>query len=117
MHSGLTGVLDMVYNRPKTGHVVMVLDNSITAMTGMQEHPGTGRALDHSAAYQVSIEEVCRGIGVENVAIFDPLKELEEMKATLKDYLENDKVGVIIARRACIIAAKNIAMYNKQNNK
>jgi len=117
MHSGLTGILEMVYNRPKTGHVVMVLDNSITAMTGMQEHPGTGRSLDHTGAYQVSIEEVCKGIGIENIAVFDPLKEQEEMKATLKDYLENDKIGVIIARRACIIAVKNIIMYNKQNNK
>ncbi|MDA3798302.1 MAG: thiamine pyrophosphate-dependent enzyme [Kiritimatiellae bacterium] len=109
MHSGLTGIVDMVYNRPKTGHVVMILDNSITAMTGMQEHPGTGRALDHSPAYQVSVEDVCKGIGVENVAVFDPLKEQEEMKATLKDYLDNDKIGVIIARRACIIALKNLS--------
>jgi len=47
MHSGLTGLAEMVYNPPESGHVVLILDNSTTAMTGLQEHPGTGRSLDH----------------------------------------------------------------------
>ena len=47
VHSGITGLVEMVYNPPPTGHVVMILDNGTTAMTGMQEHPGTGRTLDH----------------------------------------------------------------------
>lgn len=50
MHSGLTGVAEMVYNRPKYGHVIVILDNGTTAMTGLQEHPGTGRKLDHQPA-------------------------------------------------------------------
>lgn len=49
VHSGLTGIAEMVYNPPPTGHVVVILDNGTTAMTGMQEHPGTGRTLDRSA--------------------------------------------------------------------
>ena len=47
VHSGITGLVEMVYNPPPTGHVVLILDNSTTAMTGHQEHPGTGRTLDH----------------------------------------------------------------------
>jgi indolepyruvate ferredoxin oxidoreductase, alpha subunit len=47
VHSGITGLVEMVYNPPPTGHVVLILDNGTTAMTGMQEHPGTGRTLDH----------------------------------------------------------------------
>ena len=46
VHSGITGLVEMVYNPPPTGHVVLILDNGTTAMTGMQEHPGTGRTLD-----------------------------------------------------------------------
>ena len=47
VHSGITGLVEMVYNPPPTGHVVIILDNGTTAMTGLQEHPGTGRTLDH----------------------------------------------------------------------
>ena len=47
VHSGITGLVEMVYNPPPTGHVVLILDNGTTAMTGLQEHPGTGRTLDH----------------------------------------------------------------------
>ena len=48
VHSGITGLVEMVYNPPPGGHVVMILDNGTTAMTGLQEHPGTGRRLDHA---------------------------------------------------------------------
>ncbi len=52
VHSGMTGLAEMIYNPPPTGHVVVILDNSTTAMTGHQEHPGTGRTLDHAADRQ-----------------------------------------------------------------
>ena len=48
VHSGITGLVEMVYNPPASGHVVLILDNGTTAMTGMQEHPGTGRTLAHA---------------------------------------------------------------------
>jgi indolepyruvate ferredoxin oxidoreductase alpha subunit len=47
VHSGITGLVEMVYNPPPTGHVLIILDNGTTAMTGLQEHPGTGRRLNH----------------------------------------------------------------------
>ena len=67
IHSGITGLVEMGYNRPSTGHVVIILDNSITAMTGQQEHPGTGRKLDHSPAYKVNYGEIAKAAGIENV--------------------------------------------------
>ena len=84
MHSGLTGLLEMVYNPPATGHVVVVVDNSTTAMTGQQEHPGTGRKLDHSPAYAVSIEDVAKAIGVQNVVVFKPVTEGEKFQKYLE---------------------------------
>jgi len=105
LHSGLTGIIEMVYNRPPTGHLVIILDNSTTAMTGLQEHPGTGRLLDHSkAAHAVSIEETIRAIGVENVVILDPAKEPEAFEKAVADAMASNDLNVIITRRPCVLA-------------
>jgi indolepyruvate ferredoxin oxidoreductase alpha subunit len=105
MHSGLTGIADMVYNRPPTGHVVVILDNGTTAMTGLQEHPGTGRYLDHTEAEgQVSIEETVTAMGVDNVVIVDPSKEAEAYEQAVDDALASNDLTVIICRRPCILA-------------
>jgi indolepyruvate ferredoxin oxidoreductase alpha subunit len=103
----------MVYNRPKTGYVVIILDNSTTAMTGMQEHPATGRLLDHTPATPVVIEDVVKAIGVDNVDVIDPLKDNEAYKELLKKRLASNDLSVIIPRRPCILAAAKIAQYNK----
>jgi indolepyruvate ferredoxin oxidoreductase alpha subunit len=104
MHTGINGIVEMVYNRPATGHVVLILDNSITAMTGMQENPSTGRKLDHTPAPQVSIENVCKGIGVDHVDVIDSTKETERFKELLLNRLASNDLSVIIVRRPCIIA-------------
>ncbi|MFW6154713.1 MAG: thiamine pyrophosphate-dependent enzyme [Planctomycetota bacterium] len=114
MHSGITGLVDMAYNRPRTGHVVMILDNSTTAMTGLQEHPGTGRALDHSPAHQVTAEDLARAIGIDNVVIFDPVKQREAFVRQLTDSLASDQLSVFILRRPCLLAAKKIRQYTRQ---
>ena len=62
IHSGITGLVEMVYNPPATGHVVLILDNGTTAMTGMQEHPGTGRTLDHAKTGKVIFEDLARSL-------------------------------------------------------
>jgi len=72
VHSGITGLVEMVYNPPPTGHVVVILDNSTTAMTGHQEHPGTGRTLEHQATGRVVYEDLARSLGVRNVHVIDP---------------------------------------------
>ena len=60
VHSGITGLVEMIYNPPATGHVLLILDNGTTAMTGLQEHPGTGRTLDHSKTGKVIFEDLAR---------------------------------------------------------
>lgn len=104
IHSGLTGLAEMSYNVPSTGHVLLILDNSTTAMTGQQEHPGTGRLLDHSPANQLDYETIVRAMNIPNVGVFDPLREREAFGAALDEALEKDELTVLIVRRPCILA-------------
>ena len=108
IHSGMTALADAVYNTPKAGHVVLILDNGTTAMTGLQEHPGTGRTLDHQQTNQVAIENVVRALGVDNVIVIDPLKDFAGFKRCFRECLEASGVRVIIVRRTCILAAKKL---------
>ena len=62
----------MIYNAPASGHVLLILDNGTTAMTGLQEHPGTGRKLDHAKTGKVVFEELARTLGIKNVHVIDP---------------------------------------------
>lgn len=118
MHSGLTGLVEMVYNTPETGHVVIVVDNSITAMTGQQENPATGRRLDHKKAnHRVIIEDVARGIGVKNVASFNPIKEKEQFKAYLRECLSKNELSLIVLKQPCVLAAGMIAKWNAENER
>jgi indolepyruvate ferredoxin oxidoreductase alpha subunit len=113
MHSGLTGLAEMVYNPPATGHVVMILDNGTTAMTGMQEHPGTGRTLDHHATGKIVFEDVARAMGVRNVHVIDPLANRNGLAELVRSSLEKQELTVIIARRNCLLAAADIKAYEK----
>ena len=72
VHSGITGLVEMVYNPPPTGHVLLILDNGTTAMTGLQEHPGTGRTLEHTQTNKVIFEDLVRAAGIPNVYVTDP---------------------------------------------
>ena len=116
MHSGINGLIEMVYNPPSTGHVVLVLDNGITAMTGMQEHPGTGRRLDHSRTSKVKIEDVARAIGVKNVHMLDAVAEPERFRELLQQSLEKPELTVIVARRECLLAVRSIREYERAND-
>jgi indolepyruvate ferredoxin oxidoreductase alpha subunit len=103
VHSGITALVEMVYNRPASGHVVIILDNGTTAMTGLQEHPGTGRSLDHQPAGRLVFEDLARSIGIENVQVIDPAKESERFEQTVRDCLASNALSVIIARRPCLL--------------
>ncbi|MBR2624896.1 MAG: thiamine pyrophosphate-binding protein [Lentisphaeria bacterium] len=113
LHTGINGIVEMVYNRPATGHVVLILDNRITAMTGCQENPATGRKLDHSPAYAVSLENIVKGIGVDNVDVIDTTAETEKFAELLKTRLASNDCSVIIARRPCILAVAKMAKMGK----
>ena len=105
VHSGITGLVEMVYNPPPTGHVLLILDNGTTAMTGLQEHPGTGRRLNHEATGQVRFEELARALGIKHVTVFDPILESDKLPAILKEALARDELSLLIGRRPCLLAA------------
>ncbi len=115
IHSGVSGLLEMAYNPPKTGHVLLVLDNGTTAMTGQQEHPGTGRKLDHSATGKVSIEGLARAVGIPQVHVVDPVADPQGFEKLLAERLGASELAVIVARRPCILAAAEIRKWEKRN--
>jgi len=114
IHSGITGLVEMVYNPPATGHVVIVLDNGTTAMTGQQEHPATGRTLDHNRTGKVSIEGVARALGIPSVTVLDPHEDPEAFERLLLERLEANELSVIVARRPCVLAAADIRRWEQQ---
>lgn len=98
-HTGIPGVVNAVYNN--TDMILVVLDNSTTAMTGHQPHPGTGKTLMGDAAKKLSIPEILRAIGVKNVQIIDPLN-LKQAVEAVKKAAEDGGVQAIIFESPCI---------------
>jgi indolepyruvate ferredoxin oxidoreductase alpha subunit len=115
VHSGITGLVEMVYNPPPTGHVVLILDNGITAMTGMQEHPGTGRNLEHARTGKVVFEDLARTLGIRNVHVIDPTAQFDEFQKLIQSCLEKPELSVVIARRDCLLAARSIREFERCN--
>jgi indolepyruvate ferredoxin oxidoreductase alpha subunit len=113
VHSGISGLVEMVYNPPPSGHVVIVLDNGTTAMTGQQEHPGTGRTLDHGPTNKLSIEGLATAIGIGSVTVIDPYADPEGFERLLVERLAASELSVIVARRPCILAAADIRKWEQ----
>jgi indolepyruvate ferredoxin oxidoreductase, alpha subunit len=99
-HSGVTGLMDVVYNGGSG--TVVVLDNRTTAMTGHQAHPGTGSRLAASAAPRIDIGGVARAVGVEDVRTLDPYDLLDAWR-TLDDATRADHPTVLIAEKPCVL--------------
>ena len=114
VHSGISGLVEMAYNPPPTGHVVIVLDNGTTAMTGQQEHPGTGRSLDHAPTNKLSIEGLASAIGISSVTVIDAYAEPKRFEHLLLERLAAPELSVIVARRPCILAAADIRKWEQQ---
>jgi indolepyruvate ferredoxin oxidoreductase alpha subunit len=114
VHSGISGLVEMAYNPPPTGHVVLILDNGTTAMTGQQEHPATGRRLDHGPTHKLSIEGIAREIGIGSVTVIDPYPDPEGFERLLLERLASSELSVIVARRPCILAAADIRHWEQQ---
>jgi indolepyruvate ferredoxin oxidoreductase alpha subunit len=91
--------------------VVIILDNGTTAMTGLQEHPGTGRRLDHTPTNRLVFEDLARAVGVEGVAVVDPIKDSERLRRTIENALKSDRLSLIVVRRPCLLAARKIRQY------
>ena len=113
VHSGVSGLIEMIYNPPPSGHVLVILDNGTTAMTGQQEHPGTGRTLGHEPTGQLSLEGLARALGVKNVDVVDPIPDPGAFERVLRDRLARPELSVIVARRPCILAAADIRRYER----
>ncbi len=100
MHSGITGLSDMVYN--KGANTVIILDNSITGMTGHQDNPTTGKTIRGEATKQVDLITLCRGLGVEHITVCDPF-DVKKFEAVVKEETAREDVSVIIAQRPCAL--------------
>ena len=100
VHSGISGLVEMAYNPPPNGHVVIILDNSTTAMTGHQEHPGTGRNLNHEPTGKVVLEDMARSCGIRRVQVIEPRAGSDAFEHALAEALKSRELAVIIARQA-----------------
>lgn len=100
MHSGITGLINVAYNGSNS--TVLILDNSITGMTGHQHNPTTGFNLKGDPAAKVNIEDLCKSIGIKRVRVVDPYN-MKETEDAIKEELEVSEPSVIIARRPCAL--------------
>lgn len=99
-HSGITGLIDSYYNNSPI--VVCILDNHITAMTGHQENPGTGRNAKGEIAASVDIETIVRAIGIKNIRVVDPY-DLKATEDTVREAYESEETFVIITKQPCAL--------------
>ncbi len=100
MHSGITGLVDIVYN--KGINTVLILDNSITGMTGHQDNPTTGKTIRGEATRQVDLIKLCQGIGIDRITVADPF-DVKNFEKVVKTELATDEPSVIIAQRPCAL--------------
>ncbi len=100
MHSGMTGLVNIAYNDSKS--TVIILDNSITGMTGHQQNPTTGFNLKGDPAAKVDLEALCHALGIARVRVVDPY-DLSQCESVIKEELAADEASVIISRRPCAL--------------
>lgn len=100
MHSGVTGLINIAYNGGSS--TTIILDNSITGMTGHQENPTTGRNIKGDPAGKIDLEALCRAVGINRVRVVDPYN-LAECDAAINEETAIDEPSVIIARRPCAL--------------
>ena len=100
IHSGITPLIDLVYNRAAT--TVIILDNETVAMTGHQDHPGTGKTAAGEETSRLGLEDIARAVGVRHVSVVDPY-DMKRTRELIEAGLGRDEVTVVIARRRCVL--------------
>ena len=100
IHSGITGLIDIVYNKGTS--TVIILDNSITGMTGHQHNPTTGFTIKGEPTKQVDLLKLCQAVGIDRVRVCDPFN-LVEFEKVVREEIEADEPSVIIAQRPCAL--------------
>lgn len=103
IHSGITGLIDVVYNKGIA--TVVILDNSITGMTGHQQNPTTGLTIKNEPTKQVDLVKLCEAVGIERVRICDPF-DLKGFEKVLKEEVEAPEPSVVISQRPCALLKK-----------
>ncbi len=103
IHSGITPLIDIVYN--KGCSTVIILDNRTTAMTGRQDHPGTGVTLKGEKTKALDFVRLGKAVGIDSVVVIDPY-DLDETKKRIKEEVEKDEPSLIIASRPCLLIEK-----------
>lgn len=100
IHSGITGLIDIVYNNGFS--TVVILDNRTTAMTGHQDHPGTGIRVTGEKGKEIDLERLCRAIGVEHVYTVNP-HDIESTMEVLKREINRPEPSVVITKQPCVL--------------
>lgn len=100
IHSGVTGLINIAYNKGIS--TVIILDNSITGMTGHQQNPTTGKTIKGDPTVAVNLEALAKAVGIENVRVIDP-NDLENSKKVIAEELEKDEPSLVISRRPCAL--------------
>jgi len=100
IHSGITGLIDIVYN--KGANTVIILDNSITGMTGHQQNPTTGKTIRLEETNQVNLIKLCEAVGVKRIVVADPF-DVKNFENVVKEEVNADEPSVIIAQRPCAL--------------
>ena len=100
IHSGVTGLINIAYNASNS--TVIILDNSITGMTGHQQNPTTGYNIKGDPASKIDLETLCRSIGINRVRVVDPY-DLKACDTAIKEETAVDEPSVIISRRPCVL--------------
>jgi indolepyruvate ferredoxin oxidoreductase alpha subunit len=110
LHSGITGLLDIAYNQGAC--TVIILDNRITAMTGRQEHPGTGFTLMGQPARQVNYEVLCRALGIEHIRKINPY-DLAQVKSVIQEEVNRPEASVILSEAPCVLHRREFKSTRK----
>ena len=100
MHSGITGLVNMAYN--ESNATVIIVDNSITGMTGHQQNPTTGFNLKGDPCAKIDLETLCHAVGIKRVRVIDPY-DLDQCDKVIKEELAANEPSVIISRRPCAL--------------
>lgn len=109
LHSGITGLIDIVYNKGFT--TVVILDNRTTAMTGQQPNPATGITITGDYTTVIDLEAICRAVGVKHVYTVDP-NDLDDTYKVLKREIERPEPSVVITKAPCVLIP---AVKNRKN--
>jgi len=105
LHTGINGLLNAFYNNGKS--TIIILDNTITGMTGHQPNPATGFNIRLEPAPKVDIVELCKGIGIKRVRRIDPF-DVEECLKVIKEEVETEELSVLVTNRPCIFADRTV---------